>query len=56
MCFKCRTEHTRENLRTSYSLENRVCALYHEGFTVSLIAEVLYINPLTVAYIVEEYA
>lgn len=34
----------------------RAVVLYHEGFTVSAVSEIIGFDPLTVAYWIEEYA
>jgi hypothetical protein len=58
MCTVCHDEAVqfrRESLMAT-SQTNRVCNLYHEGFTLNQIVEVTGYHPLLVAYIIEDYA
>jgi hypothetical protein len=50
MCILCRRDHE------TFKRNQRIVALYHEGLSASAVAFILRVNPLDVAYILEESA
>lgn len=56
MCVQCYVEAVIYKADQYAGQSVRVVELYHEGFTVPFIADVLGIDPLLTAYIIEDYA
>lgn len=57
MCTQCLREKATFFFSLSFMMpECRAVTLYHEGFTVPQISEIIKYDPLTVAYWIEEYA
>lgn len=58
MCYPCMKEqHTQfMDELNNVSLPKRAVILYHEGFIVPFIADVIKADVLSVAYWIEEYA
>ena len=59
MCYPCMKEEHKQymlELNVATFPWRRAVNLYHEGFTVPFIADVLKSDVLTVAYWIEEYA